>query len=329
MKRREFITSIGGAAAAWPVRARAQQGERVRRIGVLASSSESNAATRSWITAFRDAFEALGWADGRNIKVEYRWGDSSAELIQARSKELASLNLDVILAAAASSLVRLKEAARTTPIVFANVPDPVVNGFVASLARPGGNITGFANYEQSVGAKWLELLKQIAPRVTHAAFIYDPSNPATVGYLRAAEAAASSFEISVAGSPISNADSVERIISATARDPNGGLVIPPGPLTFTHRTLIIGLAARHRLPAISPYSEDVKAGMLASYGVDPLPLFRGAASYVDRILKGEKPGGLPVQYANKYELAINLKTAKLLGLDVPVSLLARTDEIIE
>src|SRR5436190_11015887 len=292
MRRREFLGGLSGAAAAWPVVALGQQASRIRRIGVMASVQESDPALRAWLTAFRDALEAFGWVDGRNIKVEYRWGDSSAELIRARSKELAALNLDVILVAAASSLVRLKEVAHTTPIVFANVPDPVINGFVASLSRPGGNITGFANYEQAVGAKWIELLKQIAPRVTRAAFIYDPSNPATIGYLRAAETAASSFAISVTSSPVQNADDLERIIGATASEPNGGVVIPPGPLTFVHRALIVRLAARHYLPVVSPYSDDVKAGILASSGVDPIPLFRSAASYVDRILKGEKPGDL-------------------------------------
>jgi putative ABC transport system substrate-binding protein len=329
MRRRDFIAALGGAAIAWPQLVRAQQPGRIRRIGVMMSTPENSFYTRNYLGAFRAGLEALGWREGRTIGVEYRWGDGGPGVLPSRAQELVALNPEVIFAVAASSLIRLKEVTRTIPIVFANVPDPVSNGFVASLPRPGGNITGFANYEQTVGAKWIELLKQIAPRVSRAAFVYDPSNPATAGYLRAAEAAAPSFDISVSGAVVSNLQDIERVIGAFASEPNGGLIIPPGPTTTVNQSLVVALAARHRLPAIFPYSEDVKAGALASYGVDPADLFRRAASYVDRILKGEKPGDLPVQYATKYHLAINLKTAKALGLDVPVSLLARTDEVIE
>ena len=324
--RRAFITLVSSATA-WPVGAWAQQPSRMR-VGVLAPNQEST-LTGAWVAAFREALHALGWIEGRNINLDYRWGDGSTDKIRAHAQELAGLNPNLILATSASTLIRLKEATQTIPIVFANVPDPVVNGFVSSLARPGGNITGFANYEQAVGAKWLELLKQIAPSIARVAFIYDPSNPATVGYLRTAEGAASSFKVSVTGAAVRNAEEIEVAIRTFAHDPSGGLILLPGPLTFAHRALIIDLAARHLLPAVYPNVEDAKAGGLASYGVDAIDLFRRAASYVDRILKGEKPSGLPVQYATKFQLAINLKTARTLGLDVPLSLLARTDEVIE
>jgi putative ABC transport system substrate-binding protein len=326
--RRAFITLLGGAAAAWSVTARAQQAQRIRRIGALMGGSEGNPVTSAWAAAFREGLDKLGWIDGKNIKFDFRWGDN-ADLQLARAHELARLKLDLILAGAASSLIRLKEATQTIPIVFANVPDPVINGFVARITRPGGNITGFANYELAIGVKWLELLKQIAPRISRAAFMYDPANPATVGYFHAAEGAASSFAVGVTGAPVRSASEIERGIDDFAREPNGGLVVLPGPMTSVHRALIIELAARHRLPVVFPYVQDAKAGGLASYGIDPIDLFRRAASYVDRILKGEKPGELPVQYATKFELAINLKTAKALGLEVPLALLARTDEVIE
>jgi putative ABC transport system substrate-binding protein len=327
MRRRELIAAIGIAALCpWP--AHAQQPGRMRRIGVMLSTPENSYYTRNYLGAFREGLEALGWKEGRTVGFEHRWGDGGRDVLESRARELVALNPEVIFAGAASSLIRLKETTSTIPIVFANVPDPVVNGYVASLARPGGNITGFANYEQAVGAKWIELLKQIAPRVSRVAFVYDPSNPSTAGYLRAAEAAAPSFEVTVSGTVVRSLQDVEHTIGAFAAEPNGGLIIPPGPAT-SNQSSIAALASRHRLPAVFPNSESVKDGALASYGVDPTDLFRRAASYVDRIFKGEKPGDLPVQYATKYHLAINLKTAKSLGLDVPVSLLARTDEVIE
>ena len=328
IRRREFITLIGGAAVAWPAVARGQPAERMRSVGALITGVESDALSRGNAAAFRDGLEKLGWIDGRNIKIEFRWGNSAVQL-HTYAAELASMNLDVILAGYASSLTRLQDAIRSVPIVFANVPDPVGNGFVASVARPGGNITGFANYEQDIGAKWLELLKQIAPHVTRVAYIYDPANPATAGYLRAIEGVASAVGVAVSAMRVGTVAEVEAAFGTFSREPNGGVIVAPGPATTAHLALIVGLTERYRLPSILQFREFVQAGALASYGVDSSDLFRRAASYVDRVLKGAKPSDLPIQFATKYHLAINLKTAKALGLDVPVGLLARTDEVIE
>jgi putative tryptophan/tyrosine transport system substrate-binding protein len=328
MRRREFIGLLGGAVVAWPLAAPAQQAGRMRRIGFLYVGASTTADAQARIGAFRGGLASLGWTTGGNLRIEERYGTGADEL-RAHAAELLALAPDIILAGSASAVAPLQQATRTIPIVFANVPDPVVAGFVTSIARPGGNITGFANYEQTFAVKWIELLKQIAPRVVRTAFIYDPANPATLGYLQAIEGASASLGIKVQPAPVHGAADIEQAVTAFARDPNGGMIVPGSPTTTTHRDLIIALAARHRLPAVSPFREDARDGFLASHGIDVYDLFRSSASYVDRILKGEKPGELPVQFATKFELVINLKTAKALGLDPPITLLARTDAVIE
>jgi putative ABC transport system substrate-binding protein len=300
----------------------------LRKVGVLVPAAAGTPHWQAYVAAFREGLQKLGWSDGRNIHIEERWGPNADELGR-HAAEFAGMTPDVILAGSASPTRALQQATRTIPIVFANVPDPVANGLVTNLARPSGNITGFANYEPTIAVKWLELLKQIAPDVARVAFIYDPTNPTGVAYLRAIESAASSFGVQVLGATVRNGEEIERAIAAFAREPNGGLVVAGGPSTATYEAVVIALAARHRLPAVYPTREIVTGGGLASYGVDTSDLFRRAASYVDRILNGEKPSDLPVQFANKFELVINQKTAKALGLDPPISLLARTDEVIE
>ena len=273
--------------------------------------------------------EKLGWTDGRNIRIEVRWAGGDADRLRADAAELARLKPDVILAASSSPLAALVRETRTIPIVFAQVPDPVGGGFVRSLARPGGNVTGFAQVEYALAGKWLELLKQLAPHITRATVVHDPVNPSSTGYLRAIQDVAASLGVQLTPAAVRNAADVDRAIDVLARQSNSGLVVMPGSATTAQRERIIAQAARHRLPAVYPFRYYVIDGGLASYGVDNIELFRRAAGYVDRILKGEKPGDLPVQLADKYELVINLKTAKTLGLDVPMSLLARTDEVIE
>ena len=329
MKRREFITLLGGAAAAWPLAARAQQGERVRRIGVLMAPLESDPEAQRWILALRDALEKLGWSDGLNVRIDVRWGGGNAERLRAYAVELVGSKPDVIVAGATSALERLKQATQTIPIVFAQVSDPVGGGFVPSLAQPGGNITGFALYEYAIVAKWLELLKQLAPSINRAAALYDPNDPTNRGQLPEIESRAPAFAVQPTAFQVRNAAEIGDAIDTFANKPNGGLVVLPSPVTAVHRELIAVLAAKYRLPAVYPYRYHVTSGGLASYGVDVATLYRGAATYVNRILRGEKPAELPVQFATKFELVINLKTAAALGLDIPVSLLARTDEVIE
>ncbi len=328
MRRREFITLLGGAAAAWPLAARAQQPNGVRRIGVLIALAESDPEAQARAAAFRDGLQKLGWTEGHNIRIDYRWA-ADADHLLAYAAELVGLAPDVIVGNSSALVAALQRATGTIPIVFAQVADPVGQGFVASLARPGGNITGFATTAATFSVKWLELLKEIAPRVTRVAVIYDPANPNWAGYLRGIEARAPLFGVQLSATRVRNAEEIERAIDALARETNGGLIVGSSSLTGVHRELIIALAARHRLPAVYQFRYFVTSGGLASYGIDNIDLFRRAASYVDRILKGEKPGDLPVQYATKFELVINLKTAKALGLDPPVTLLARTDEVIE
>jgi putative ABC transport system substrate-binding protein len=330
MKRREFITALAGAAAAWPLSARAQQGDRMRRIGVLMNLAERDPEGQARIAAFRDGLAKLGWTEGRELHIEYRWFAGDAVRARAYAAELVKLKPEVIFASATSSLVPLQRETRSVPIVFAQLTDPVGGGFVASLARPGGNITGFGQYEYSIGAKWVELLKQIAPQVTRVAVIYDEANQSEAqGTLPVVEAAARSFRMQIAAYAVRDAAEIERAIQEFTREPNGGLIPLPAPVTAVHRDLIISLATRHRLPNVYAYRYYPASGGLASYGIDNIDLYRRAASYVDRILKGEKPGDLPIQQATKFELVINLKTAKALGLDPPISLLARTDAVIE
>jgi putative ABC transport system substrate-binding protein len=330
MRRRELITLLGSAAPAmsWPLAARAQQPARVRRIGVLVGLPETDPEGQARAGAFRQGLQALGWIEGRNIRIEQRWSVGNAERTR-HAAELVALEPEVILAAATVALVALQAATRRIPIVFAQVTDPVGAGFVASLARPGGNITGLTQHEFSVGAKWLELLKQIAPRVTRVALLYDPANPTAQEYLRTIEAAAATLGTQVSAHAVRDAAEIARAIDGFAGQPNGGLVLLPGPVGSANRNLIIQMAARHRLPAVYAFRYHVVSGGLASYGVDNIDLYRRAAWYVDRILKGEKPADLPVQHATKFQLVINLQTAKALGLEVPVTLLARTDEVIE
>jgi putative ABC transport system substrate-binding protein len=328
MRRREFITLLGGAAA-WPFAARAQQAPALRRIGALLSTTETDTEGQARVAAFRQGLQELGWTENRNIRIDARWAAGSSDRMRTHAADLAELKPDVILAAATTALIALQRVTRTIPIVFAQVTDPVAAGFVQSLARPGGNITGLTQHEFSIAVKWLELLKQIAPRVTRAAVLYDPANTAAAGYLRTIEPVAPSLGLQLSPSAVRDKDEITRAIDAFAAGPDGGLILLPGPVGAAHRELIIGLAARHRLPAVYAFRYHVVSGGLASYGVDNIDLYRRAAWYVDRILKGESPSELPVQHATKFELVINLKTAKALGLDPPITLLARTDEVIE
>jgi putative ABC transport system substrate-binding protein len=332
VKRRAFITLLGGAAAVWPLAVRAQQ-ERMRRIGMVMPNVESDPVGQAFVEAFRGALRSLGWTDGGNARIDIRWAAGEASdpnRLRGYAAELVGLQPDVIVAGATSALTPLQQATQTIPIVFCAASDPVGGGFVKSLARPGGNITGFALYEYAMGVKWLELLNQIAPRVNRVAVIYDPDNRSSLGQLPEIENREPSFGMRLSAFPVRDAPEIERAIDAFAVGPNGGgLIVLPNPVTVTHRKLIIAQAAKRRLPAVYAYRFYVTSGGLASYGVDIFDLFRRAASYVDRILKGENPGELPVQYADKFELVINLKTAKALNLDPPISLLARTDEVIE
>jgi len=326
VRRREFITLLGGAVAAWPLAAHAQQNERMRRIGVLMPFAKDNPEAQARTAAFLQELQKLGWTEGRNLQIEYR-GDTDD--LRKAATELVTSSPDVILGNGTPAVAALQQATRTVPIVFASVADPVSGGFVASLAKPGGNITGFTNVDYGIGAKYVELLKEIAPHVTRVGVIRDPTSTASIGQLAAIQTAARSFGLEV--SPLGGRDArdIEQTVTEFARGSNCGLITVGAPLTVNNRALIISLAARHRLPAVYPFRSFVDAGGLISYGPDPVDQFRQAAGYVDRILKGEKPAELPVQSATKFELVINLKTAKALGLTVPPSLLSRADEIIE
>ena len=327
MRRREFISLLGGAVASWPVAARAQQAERIRRVGFLAAGSEKDVHWQAQVAAFKEALRLLGWAPDRNIQIEIRWARSDVARSQAYARELVTWHPDAIVAGATFSLAALQRVTTTIPIVFAQVSDPVRGGFVTSLAHPGGNITGFALYEYAIAAKWLELLKQLAPNLARLGVLYDPALVSNTGQLPEIRAAARSEQVHAFA--VRDANQIQRAIENFARGPNGGLIVLPSAVTVQHRAPLIASAAMHRLPAVYAYRHFVVDGGLASYGVDILDSYRSAASYVDRVLKGEKPGELPVQYANKFQLVINLRTAKSLGLDPPVPLLARTDEVIE
>jgi putative tryptophan/tyrosine transport system substrate-binding protein len=329
MRRREVITLLGSAAVAWPLRARAQQGERMRRIGVLMSLAADDSESSARLTAFVQGLQQLGWTDGRNVRIDIRWAAGDADRGRKYAAELVAFAPDVILASGGSVAGRLLQVTRTVPIVFTQTPDPVGAGFVASLARPGGNATGFTSAEYGMGAKWLELLKEIAPRVTRAAIIRDPAISAGLGEFGAVQAVAPSFGVELRPVDVRDTGDIEHTITAFARESNGGLIVTSSALAIAHRELIITLAARHKLPAVYAGLSFVTGGGLMSYGADSIDPHRRAASYVDRILKGEKPTDLPVQAPTKYELVINLKTAKALGLEVPPTLLARADEVIE
>ena len=328
MRRREFITLLGGAAA-WPLAARAQQRERMRSVGVLTPFAAHNTEGQNRVTAFAQALQQLGWSVGENARLHYRWGDGTSATMQKYAAELVALAPDVILADSSAALSPLLQATQTIPIVFAIVADPVGAGYVETLARPGGNATGFTPFEYGVAGKWLELLKEIAPRVTRAAVLRDPAIAAGPGQFGALQAVAPSLGVELRAVNVRDADEIERSIAGFAQGSNGGLVVTGSAAAAAHRDLIVTLAARHRLPAVYNARLYGEIGGLVCYGADFLDQFRRAAGYADRILKGEKPADLPVQAPTKYELVINLKTAKALGLDVPPSLLARADEVIE
>jgi ABC-type uncharacterized transport system substrate-binding protein len=326
--RREFITLLGGAAA-WPVGARAQQPERIRQVGVLLALPENDPEVKERLTAFRQILEGAGWVEGRNLKSQYRWAAADPKLARSYAAELVALRPDVIFAAPTSMATTLQRETRSVPIVFAQVADPIGAGLVASLGRPGSNVTGFSHFEFPFGSKWLELLKQIAPKVTHVTVLYDPANPASTGYLPIIDAAARALAVDAHPTAVRDSAEIERSIGAAAREPDAGLILIPGPIMGAQRELIVSLTNKHKLPSVYAFRYHPDGGGLASYGVDLIDLYRHAAGYVDRILKGEKPADLPVQQPIKFELVINLKTAKALGLDVPLMLLARADEVIE
>jgi putative ABC transport system substrate-binding protein len=327
MRRRDFISLLGGATA-WPLAARAQQPERIRLIGVLVATAADDPEGQARITAFRQGLRELGWTEGRDVRIDTRTA-ADADQFRTHAAELVALAPDVILAATTPGVTAVQHATRTVPVVFVTVFDPVSAGFVSNLARPGGNTTGFALPEYGTSAKWLELLKEIAPGVTRVAVVRDPAVVSGTGQLAAIQAVAPSFSVEL--NPVDARDTVEmeRAIAAFARSANGGLIVTGSPASVTHRKLIIALAARHRLPAVYAFRFMAADGGLISYGPNSIDPYRRAATYVDRILKGEKPADLPVQHPTKYELVINLKTAKSLSLEVPATLLARADEVIE
>ena len=326
MKRRSFI--LGSAAAVWPMVVHGQQAEQMRRIGVLMPLAADDPQGQARNVAFVQGLQQSGWTVGRNVRIDTRWGASDAERFR-NAAELLALAPDVILASGAGAVGPLQQATRTVPIVFVQVIDPVGAGYVASLARPGGNVTGFLAFEYGISVKWLELLKQIAPGVTRVAVLRNPAIPSGTGQLGAIQAVAPSFGVELRPVDVRDAGEIERAVTAFARQPNGGLIVTGSTSTTGHRDLVITLAARHKLPAVYNQTLFVAAGGLISYGPDLVDEYRRAAGYVDRILRGEKPADLPVQAPTKYELAINLKAAKALGLSVPPSLLATADEVIE
>ena len=329
MNRRSFITLLSGAAAAWPLAAHAQQSERVRRIGILLPATADDSHLQTWVDAFLQELALLVWSIGRNVRIDKRWATTNAAEIRRHAAELAALAPDVILAHGASSVTSLLQVTRTVPIVFPTAVDPVGAGIVDSLARPGGNATGFSGLEYGLSGKWLELLKEIAPEMTRAAVLRDPANPGGPALFGIIQAVAPSLRVEVIPINMRDAGEIERSVAAFAHSSIGGLIITPNPFAFAHRDLILTLAARHKLPAVYYDRAFVAAGGLISYGPDFLDQYRRAAGYVDRILKGEKPADLPVQAPTKYELVVNLKTAKALGIEMPASVLARADEVIE
>jgi putative ABC transport system substrate-binding protein len=329
MKRREFITLLGGAAAAWPQAARAQQAERMRRIGVLMAHAESDPEGQAFVAAFREGLQKLGWTEGRNIRIDTRWA-AEVELMQGFAKELIALQPDLILANNTPTTAAVLQQTSTIPIIFAVVADPVGSGFVASFPQPGGNVTGFNVSEPTLAGKFVELLKEIAPHVARVAMLFNPATtPYRDIYLNPFKAAAASFAVEAITAPVHDRSELESVVAAQAREPNSGLIVMPDGFMNVHRAEVTSLAARYRLPAVYPYRFWAELGGLLSYGPDQIDNFRRAATYVDRILKGAKPSELPVQAPVKFELVINLKTAKALGLDVPLFFQQRADEVIE
>jgi putative ABC transport system substrate-binding protein len=329
MRRRAFIGLIGGAAIGWSLSALAQQSDRMRRIGVLTNLAESDPEGHARDAAFREVLQQSGWVEGRNLRIEYRWTAGDPERARKHAQELAALAPDVILTTGSAGLVPLLQVTRTIPIVFTLVPDPVGAGFVDSLARPGGNATGFSQFEFGLSAKWLELLKEIAPGVTRAAVLREPGLTAAIAQFAALQAVAPSLRVELVPLNFRDADQVEQTLAGFVRSPTDGLIVTSGPLATVHREAIVAAAARHKLPAVYVSRFMVTGGGLISYGPDFVDQYRLAARYVDRILKGEKPADLPVQAPTRYELAVNLKTAKALGLTVPDTVIARADEVIE
>jgi putative tryptophan/tyrosine transport system substrate-binding protein len=330
LKRREFITLLGGTTLTWPLAVSAQQPERMRRVGVLMGFPESDRRGQAFVAAFREELQKLGWVEGRNIRIDTRWAAGDTELMQRFAKELVALQPDLILSHLTPTTIALLQQTRTIPIVFALVADPIGSGFVASFARPGGNVTGFIFTEPTMAGKWLELLREIAPRVARVAMFFNPATATYAEYwLNPFKAAAPSFAVEAIPAPVHDMSELESVIAAQASEPNGALISMPDGFADAHRVEITSLAARYRLPAVYPYRFFTELGGLLSYGVEVTDNFRRAATYADRILKGEKPSELPVQAPVKFELVINLKTAKALGLDVPPLLQQRADEVIE
>jgi putative ABC transport system substrate-binding protein len=327
--RREFITLLGGAAATWPLAARGQQGERMRRIGALIAFAKDDPETEERLGRLRQGLAKRGWVEGRNIHTEYRFAAGRSDQFPVLAKELVAMQPDVILAHTPGGTIALQRETHTIPIVFVNVSDPIGMGFIASLPRPGGNLTGVLHYEATIVGKWLAMLKEIAPRLTRATLLANPKVTSYQYFLQSAEATAPALGIELTDSAVQTAADIERAIEALARSPNNSLILPPDASTIAHRDLIVALAARHRLPAVYALKTFVAAGGLMSYGTDQNDLFRLAASYIDRILRGDKPADLPVQAPTRFETTINLKTAKALGLDVPPHLLVAADEVIE
>jgi len=329
MRRREFIKLLSGATAAWPVVARAQQPDRVRRIGILTLYSQTDREGQARIAAFLDTLQRLGWTDGRNVRIEYRWIAGDVDRQKASAAELVRSTPDLIVVSGLTALAELQRLTNTIPVVFTQVSDPVGSGFVAGLARPGGNISGFQNFEPTIAGKWLGVLKEAAPNMRRAAILFGSDSIATVAMVREAEAVAPSLGVQVTALDLQGGVEIERAIATFASQPDGGLIVTSHPSFVANRGLIILSAARHRLPAVYPFRYYVTEGGLMSYGPDQIDQWRGAATYVDRILRGEKPGELPVQAPAKYELVINLKTARVLGLNIPPAFPLRADEVIE
>ena len=329
MTRREFITLLGGAAAAWPLAAHAQQAERMRRIGVLMLGGETDPDQLGRVAAFQEAFAKLGWAEGRNVQIDLRFAAVDPERIRSYSAAMLSQAPDVILANGTPILEAFQKQTRSVSIVFVGVSDPVSAGFVPSLSRPGGNITGFSNFEYSIGGKWLEILTEAAPATRRVAVLLAPEDAAWLRYLAPIEALAPSVGVQLTRVFLSDSAEIERTLEEFAREPNGGLIATNNPKAMAHRGLIATLAARLRLPAVYPARVYVTSGGLMSYGIDPVEPYRGAASYVDRILRGEKPGDMPVQQPTKFEFVVNLKAARALGLTLSLPLIGRADEVIE
>ncbi len=329
MRRREFITLLGGAAVAWPLAARAQQVERMRHIGVIMGFAENDPVWQAYLATFRQRLQEFGWSEGRNIRFDYWFTGESAERMRTAATEMVAMAPDVVFVSTNPVVSAVMQVTRTIPIVFTWVSDSVGSGYVRNLAHPGGNITGFHNYEPALGPKWMGILKEIAPAVRRVAFVHVPEITANVAFMRAGEASSAALEMAVSGAGVRNDADLERVLTEFAQEPGGGIIVTPSPLTATRRAVIIELAARLRLPAIYSFRFYAESGGLVSYGIDQTELVREAASYVDRILRGANPADLPVQLPTKYQLVINIKTAKALGLNVPNSMQLLADEVIE